>query len=218
DCRRRLVPGRQRKGVGQIVEVALPGCHLAGRPEPLQRASTRDGGQDSDRPTSVGDLDRLPAGDEAQQLTGPLPQLPHTDAPHVLFVAQRWRCPPTPCVSIPLNALVNAPHRRRGARRPAGHEQLVVAGDVRGSSWRSAPGRNRTLSLTVRSRLLYPLSYGGESRHLMNPPRLHVARSYPAGVTVSGGALGSGRAAPRSEERRVGKECRSQWVAYYEKK
>src|SRR5687768_18505836 len=37
-------------------------------------------------------------------------------------------------------------------------------------------------------------------------------------VTVGGGGAGRPVSVPRSEERRVGKECRSRWSPYHEKK
>src|SRR5581483_11473663 len=63
-----------------------------------------------------------------------------------------------------------APAPRLGAARQASHP---------GALRRSAPGRNRTLSLTVRSRLLYPLSYGGKRNILLTSRRRAPARSTP---------------------------------------
>src|SRR5207249_603613 len=55
------------------------------------RVGRRDGRQQGDRTTTVGDLDRLARLDAAKELTRALSQLPHPHTHHVLFVAHSDR-------------------------------------------------------------------------------------------------------------------------------
>src|SRR2546423_7151229 len=64
---------------------------LAGHTQSLDGASLREGSQEGDGPTPVGDFNRLAPFHQPQQLAGSLPQLADSDPCHMLLIAPRVR-------------------------------------------------------------------------------------------------------------------------------
>lgn len=106
--RRGLLPRLQGDGLQEVIEVGAGWIQLPGRPEPLKRPRVGKWGENGYRPTPISHLDRLTRLHAPEQLTCPLPQLPHPDADHVLFVAQHGILPDS--LALP----------RGGAEPPAG--------------------------------------------------------------------------------------------------
>src|SRR5690554_8236317 len=64
-----------------------------------------------------------------------------------------------------------------------------------------------------------PAMTTGECEKALAAGRAFVRAEAEAGCnTIGFGEMGIGNTSPRSEERRVGKECRSRWSTYYKKK
>jgi hypothetical protein len=78
DLRRKLRAVRLERW-RQLIEVAARRLDLAAGPQALKGTPFWERGQQGNRPTTVGDLDRLATFDQAQQFACPLPQLPNPD-------------------------------------------------------------------------------------------------------------------------------------------
>ncbi len=85
--RRRLKAPRQRQRIWEIIEITFAWNEVAGSLEAVNRTLARQGGQDGHRTAPVCYLHRLARFDPSEKLTRSLPQLPHSDAGHVLVVA-----------------------------------------------------------------------------------------------------------------------------------
>src|SRR5688500_1703847 len=79
----RMAPPGRRK----VVDVAGGGLDLAAGAHALERAALGHGCEEGHWAAAIGDLDRLAALDEAEQLTGALPKLSDADPRHALLVA-----------------------------------------------------------------------------------------------------------------------------------
>src|SRR2546426_10592049 len=145
-------------------------------------------------------------------------------------------------VGLPGNAVTTSNCRRSsgvtlGNRTPSWTTRTVLVINLHGQSVPLAP-RYRTVSLYSPSRRLLTVTEAGGMVALKEPPRSTtlaefvptknstgpespvLANNSALNTNVAGGAdmarsLGETISTTRSEERRVGKECRSRWSPYH---
>ena len=117
-------------------------------------------------------------------------------------------------------------HENATGRFPTGGWGFAWTGDAdRGNDWRQPAGWIYNVLPYIEQQSLHDMGIGLSTgpkyaTHLvrysvplgtLHCPSRRPAIAYP--YTTSGGVVNAGR--PRSEERRVGKECRSRWSPYH---